>query len=68
MMKIDIHFYLSIKFLTSFPHTIEGWVEQTIKNGKEFNSTAKRIHTERRKYWNENKNASEKLRNPFKLD
>ena len=60
--------YLSIKFLTAFPHTIEGWVEQTIKNGKEFTSTAKRIHTERRKYWNENNNASEKLRIPFKLD
>lgn len=60
--------YLSIKFLTAFPHTIEGWVEQTVKNGKESTSTAKRIHTERRRYWNENDNASEKLRIPFKLD
>ena len=60
--------YLSIKFLTDFPHTIEGWVEQTIKNGKESTSTAKRIHTERRRYWNENNNPSEILRIPFKLD
>ena len=60
--------YLAIKFLNDFPHTIEGWVEQTIKNGKELTSTAKRIHTERRQYWNENNNASEKFRIPFKLD
>ena len=60
--------YLAIKFLNDFPHTIEGWVEQTIKNGKELTSTAKRIHTERRQYWNENNNASEKFRVPFKLD
>ena len=60
--------YLAIKFLNDFPRTIEGWVQQTIKNGKELTSTAKRIHTERRQYWNENNNASEKFRIPFKLD
>jgi hypothetical protein len=39
---------LAIEFNTSFPHTIEGWVEQSLGKGAAFTSTAKRIHTERR--------------------
>jgi hypothetical protein len=59
---------LAIEFNTSFPHTIEGWVEQSLGKGAAFTSTAKRIHTERRQYWRENDNASTKYRAPFKLD
>ncbi len=59
---------LAIEFNSSFPHTIEGWVEQTRGKGAAFTSTAKRIHTERRQYWIENDNASTKYRAPFKLD
>ena len=59
---------LAIEFNSSFPHTIEGWVEQTRGKGAAFTSTAKRIHTERRQYWRENDNASTKYRAPFKLD
>lgn len=56
---------LSIEFKNTFPHIIEGWVEYSITKGT---STAKRIHTERRQYWKENNNASEKYRAPFKLN
>ena len=59
---------LAIEFNSSFPHTIEGWVEQTRGKGAAFTSTAKRIHTERRQYWIENDNASTKYRAPFKID
>ena len=59
---------LAIEFNSSFPHTIEGWVEQTLGKGAAFTSTAKRIHTERRQYWRENDNASTKYRAPFKID
>ena len=59
---------LAIEFNSFFPHTIEGWVEQTRGKGAAFTSTAKRIHTERRQYWRENDNASTKYRAPFKID
>jgi len=59
---------LAIEFSTSFPHTIEGWEEQSLGKGAAFTSTAKRIHTERRQYWRENDNTSTKYRAPFKLD
>ena len=59
---------LAIEFNSSFPHTIEGWVEQVLGKGAAFTSTAKRIHTERRQYWRENDNASTQYRAPFKLD
>ena len=59
---------LAIEFNSSFPHTIEGWVEQVLGKGAAFTSTAKRIHTERRQYWRENDNTSTKYRAPFKLD
>ena len=59
---------LTIYFSTAFPFTIEGWEETYRSKGKNFTSTAKRIHTERRKYWQENNTSSTILRKPFKLD
>ena len=59
---------LTIYFSTAFPYTIEGWEETYRTKGKNFTSTAKRIHTERRKYWQENNASSTSLRTPFKLD
>ena len=59
---------LAIEFNSSFPHTIEGWVEQSLGKGTTFTSTAKRVHTERRQYWRENDNTSTQYRAPFKLD
>ena len=59
---------LSIRFDQNFPYTIEGWEEKYDHKGEQYTSTAKRIHTERRQYWQENNNASERFRAPFKLD
>ena len=59
---------LTIWFSTSFPHTIEGWEEKYEQKGEQYTSTAKRIRTERRQYWQENKTAYERNRAPFKLD
>ena len=59
---------LSIQFDPNFPYTIEGWEEKYDYKGEQYASTAKRIHTERRQYWQENNNASERFRAPFKLD
>lgn len=59
---------LSIQFDPNFPYTIEGWEEKYDHKGKQYTSTAKRIHTERRQYWQENNNASVRFRAPFKLD
>lgn len=59
---------LSIQFDPNFPYTIEGWEEKYDHKGEQYTSTAKRIHTERRQYWQENNNASERFRAPFKLD
>ena len=59
---------LSIQFDQNFPYTIEGWKEKYDHKGEQHTSTAKRIHTERRQYWQENNTASTRLRTPFKLD
>lgn len=59
---------LSIQFDPNFPYTIEGWEEKYDYKGEQYTSTAKRIHTERRQYWQENNNASVRFRAPFKLD
>lgn len=59
---------LIIYFSTTFPYTIEGWEETYRTKGENFTSTAKRIHTERRKYWQENNTIHTNLRTPFKLD
>lgn len=59
---------LSILFDQNFPHTIEGWTEKYDHKGEQYTSTATRIHTERRQYWQENNTASARLRAPFKLD
>ena len=59
---------LSILFDQNFPHTIEGWIEKYDHKGEQYTSTATRIHTERRQYWQENNTASVRLRAPFKLD
>ena len=59
---------LSIQFDPNFPYTIEGWEEKYDHKGEQYTSTAKRIHTERRQYWQENNNASVRFRAPFKLD
>ncbi len=59
---------LSIEFQNAFPYTIEGWVETFNSRGKIYTSTATRIHTERRKYWQENDNASQRYRIPFKIN
>lgn len=59
---------LNIQFDQNFPYTIEGWEEKYVHKGEEYISTAKRIHTERRQYWQENNNASVRFRTPFKLD
>ena len=59
---------LSIQFDPNFPYTIEGWEEKYDHKGKQYTSTAKRIYTERRQYWQENNNASVRFRVPFKLD
>ncbi len=59
---------LTIWFSQDFPYTIEAWEEKYAQKGEEYTSTAKRIHTERRQYWQENNPASERLRAPFKLD
>lgn len=59
---------LIIYFSPTFPFTIEGWEETYRTKGENFTSTAKRIHTERRKYWQENDTSSTSLRTPFKLD
>lgn len=59
---------LSIQFDPNFPYTIEGWEEKYDHKGEQYTSTAKRIHTERRQYWQENNNASVRFRVPFKLD
>ena len=59
---------LSIQFDPNFPYTIEGWEEKYDHKGEQYTSTAKRIYTERRQYWQENNNASERFRAPFKLD
>ena len=59
---------LSILFDQNFPHTIKGWTEKYDHKGEQYTSTATRIHTERRQYWQENNTASARLRAPFKLD
>ena len=59
---------LTVYFSTAFPFTIEGWKEEYTQKGKQYTTLAKRIHTERRQYWQENNNAAERLRQPFKLD
>ncbi|MEL0226233.1 MAG: septum formation inhibitor Maf [Flavobacteriaceae bacterium] len=59
---------LSIQFDPNFPYTIEGWEEKYDYKAEQYASTAKRIHTERRQYWQENNNASVRFRAPFKLD
>jgi hypothetical protein len=59
---------LSIQFDKNFPYTIEGWEEKYAHKGEQYTSTAKRIHTERRQYWQENNSASARFRAPFKLD
>tara|TARA_B100000767_G_C19775475_1_gene542303 strand:- start:454 stop:1320 length:867 start_codon:yes stop_codon:yes gene_type:complete len=59
---------IAIEFNTSFPHTIEGWIEKNIGEKDESISSAKRIHTDRRTYWKENNNASKQYRAPFKID
>ena len=59
---------LSIQFDPNFPYTIEGWEEKYDHKGEQYTSTAKRIHTERRQYWQENNNASVRFRVPFKLN
>ena len=59
---------LSIQFDPNFPYTIEGWEEKYDHKGEQYTSTAKRIYTERRQYWQENNNASVRFRVPFKLD
>ena len=59
---------LSIQFDQNFPYTIEGWEEKYAHKGEQYTSTAKRIHTERRQYWQENNSASARFRAPFKLD
>jgi len=59
---------LSIQFDQNFPYTIEGWEEKYDHKGTQYTSTAKRIHTERRQYWQENNHASARFRAPFKLD
>ena len=59
---------LNIRFDQNFPYTIEGWEEKYNHKGEQYTSTAKRIHTERRQYWQENNNASMRFRAPFKLD
>ena len=59
---------LSIQFDPNFPYTIEGWEEKYDHKGEQYTSTAKRIHTERRQYWQENNYASVRFRAPFKLD
>lgn len=58
---------LSIQFDPNFPYTIEGWEEKYDQKSEQYTSTAKRIHTERRQYWQENNNASVRFRAPFKL-
>lgn len=59
---------LSIQFDQNFPYTIEGWEEKYDHKGAQYTSTAKRIHTERRQYWQENNPSSARFRAPFKLD
>ena len=59
---------LSIHFDQNFPYTIEGWEEKYDHKGEQYTSTAKRINTERRQYWQENNTASTRFRAPFKLD
>lgn len=59
---------LNIQFDPNFPYTIEGWEEKYDHKGEQYTSTAKRIYTERRQYWQENNNASVRFRVPFKLD
>ena len=59
---------LNIQFDPNFPYTIEGWEEKYDQKGEQYTSTAKRIYTERRQYWQENNNASVRFRVPFKLD
>jgi hypothetical protein len=59
---------LSIHFDQNFPYTIEGWEEKYDHKEEQYTSTAKRIHTERRQYWQENNTASTRFRAPFKLD
>ena len=59
---------LSIQFDQNFPYTIEGWEEKYAHKGEQYTSTAKRIHTERRQYWQENNSASARFRAHFKLD
>jgi len=59
---------LTIKFDPNFPHTIEEWEEKYDHKGAQYTSRAKRIHTERRQYWQENNTASSRYRTPFKLD
>ncbi len=59
---------LTVYFATSFPYIIEGWKEEYTQKGEHYTTTAQRIHTERRQYWQENNNAAERLRQPFKLN
>ena len=59
---------LEIKFSEQFPYLIEGWTETYSHKGKTYTSQAKRIHTARRKYWQENQNKYEMLRQPFNLN
>lgn len=58
----------TVYFSSEIPYFIEGWKEEYTEKGTRFTTTAKRIHTERRQYWQENNTTSESLRNPFKLD
>lgn len=59
---------LIIHFEEHFPHQITGWEEYYQDKGTAFQTKAKLIHSERRKYWQENAKQYEKLRTPFKLD
>lgn len=59
---------LTIWHSMQFPYIIEGWEEKYTKKGEAYTSTAQRIHTERRQYWQENNSTFERLRTPFKLD
>ena len=63
----DIERSLTIWFSNEFPFIIEGWEEKYARKGDSYTSTAQRIHTKRRQYWQENNSTFERLRTPFKL-
>lgn len=65
---LELNRTLSIEFQNTFPYIIEGWIEKFKSKGKTYTSKAKRIHTERRQYWQENNNDSQHYRTPFKID